>query len=418
MTEWMEFWPAFLIASAIGLVIGLLIGLMMGQARTRKLEIERAKEATRSEERLRGQVDLAEQQEAVFRAAASEALQANNDQFLKLAEQRLTQARSEATSDLEARKVAITHLVKPMKETLDRLTAQTVDLERQRSKAYGKLEQHLGLLVTQTQDLSQNTASLSTALRGSTAGGRWGEIALRNLVEIAGMNEHVDFQDQGSLPGGGRPDLTITLPGNRFIAVDAKAPTSAYLDILETEDADTAKQRRASLAKVIRGHVQQLSSREYADQLEGDVDYVVLFLPADAILAEAFKADRDLQLDAFRKRVLVATPTILVALLRTVAFDWQRNALETNAHAIGELAETLIDRVSLFAQNLGELGSSLDRAVGSYNRAANSFRMRIRPLKQKLADLSGGEGAERKDPEQITQRVTDPDVGIDDRSSN
>ena len=413
MTEWTELWPAILVGVVIGLAIGLLIGLLMGQARSRKLEIDRAKEAARSEERLRAQVELSDQQEAVFRSAASEALQANSDQFLKLANQRLTQARTEATSDLEARKTAIAHLVAPMKETLDRLTAQTVDLERQRSQAYGKLEQHLGLLATQTQDLNQSTASLSTALRGSTAGGRWGEIALRNLVELAGMNEHVDFQDQGSLEGGGRPDLIITMPGDRFIAVDAKAPTSAYLDVLETTDANTVKQRRTSLAKVIRSHVQQLSSREYAEQLEGEVDYVVLFLPTDAILSEAFKGDRDLQVDAFRRKILVATPTILVALLRTVAFDWQRNALERNAQEIGDLATTLIDRTATYANNLGELGAQLDKAVSFYNRAANSFRTRIRPLRQQLAELSGSEDSERKDPEEITQRVADPEIDFD-----
>ncbi len=401
MSEWLNLW----LILAVGVLLGLGIGLLIGLGRSRRAEIELAQ----AQERMRNLSQDHEQQQAVFRGVAAEVLQSNSDQFLKLAEQRLANARNQASADLDARKVAVEQLVKPLQEALKQLDTKTTDLERVRSASHGELEKHLRLLAGETQSLSASTTTLASALRGSTTGGRWGEIALDNLVEFSGMTEHVDFRSQSSLDDGGRPDLVINLPGDHFIAVDAKAPVSAYLSAVETEAEDSLKQRRIELAKVIRGHVQQLSKRNYADQLEGDVDYVVLFLPNDAILGEAFKADPDLQVEAFRKQVLIATPTILVALLRTVAYDWQRSALERNAQEIGDLAATVIERVAVYAEHLGDLGNSLDRAVEKYNSAANSFRSRVRPLRKQLADLTGGGDAERNDPREIITRVTSVD---------
>lgn len=398
MNEWLQLWPVFALGGIIGLVLGLLIGLLRG----RRAEIEKAL----AEDRLRALTEDTDRQLEAFRRAAGEALETNADQFLKLAGQEFEKARERAGFDLDARRTAVENLVKPLQEALKQLDSKTTELERERSSSYGRLKQHLDQLADKTDALDKTAGWLAGALRGSTSGGRWGEIALDNLVEVAGMTEHVDFRSQTSLDDGGRPDMVISLPGDRFIAVDAKAPVSAYLDTLEAPDESTTAEKRSALAGVIRSHFLQLSKRDYAGQLEGEVDYVVLFLPNDAILGEAFKANPELQVEAFRKRVLIATPTILVALLRTVAYDWQRSALERNAQEIGDLAATVIERVTVYAEHLGDLGDSLDRAVDRYNRAANSFRSRIRPLRRQLADLTGGTDVERNDPREITERVT------------
>ena len=217
--------------------------------------------------------------ENTFKALASNALEGNTRRFLDLAEERLARTRSEAEGELEKRKQAIQSMIDPLKEALSKFESSTGEIEKARVNAYAQIDTQVRALAEQTLKLQEKTTSLDTALRGNQVRGRWGELALRNIVELAGMTEHCDFFEQQTVEGGGRPDMPVRLPGGRFIAIDAKAPLSAYLEAMETT---SEKERAAALARHVsdlRGHIRQLAAREYAAGLEGSLDLVVLFLP-------------------------------------------------------------------------------------------------------------------------------------------
>ncbi len=326
--------------------------------------------------------------ENAFKALAAEALQGNNEQFLALAKERWGKARTEASSDLEERKKAIENLLEPLRDTLGKLETRTSDIEKAREGAYAKIDTQMKALATATATLNDKTTSLTTALKGSTrARGQWGEIALRRVAELAGMTEHCDFNEQVYLPTGARPDMVVHLPQGRKIAVDAKFPLSAYMqgaELTAEEARDAAYQQHA---KDLRRHVTQLSTREYADALGSELDMVVLFLPGDPLLAAAFAHDPDLQVDALRNKILLATPTTLVALLRTVAIYWQQLSMAENAERIAETARTLYDRTRVFAEHLTGVGKDLQGAVDNYNKAIRSFESRLLPMGRQLEEM-------------------------------
>ncbi len=333
--------------------------------------------------------------ENAFKSLAGAALEGNNKQFLDLANERLGKVRTEASADLKARKQAIEELLKPMRETLGKLNDRTGEIEVAREGAYKALREQVEGLASLTASLQEKTTTLATALTSSQVRGRWGEIALRNVAELAGMTDHCDFEEQSTLADGGRPDMTVNLPGGRFIAVDAKAPLAAYL---EACDATGATSRDAALDRhvaALRAHVRTLAGREYAAGLAGNVDLVVLFLPGDPFLSAAFARAPDLQVEALRSKVLVATPTTLVALLRTVAIYWQQQALARNAEAIASAARELYDRVARFEAHLAKVGKGLATAVGAYNDAVGSYERRVLPVGARLEDLKAVEGAKR-----------------------
>jgi DNA recombination protein RmuC len=254
----------------------------------------------------------------------------------------------------------------------------------------------LRTLTTATEDLKERTTVLSTTLKGSAGKGRWGEVALRNVVEIAGLTEHVDFEEQPTTEDGTRPDMTVNLPGDRIIAIDAKAPVNAFL---EAQEATDDKARQAALARHVReikGHIRTLASRDYAGSLTGEVDLVVMFLPSEALLTDAYSREPDLQLDALRSRVLLATPTTLVALLRTVAIYWQQRALAENAAEIASVAGMLYERAAKFGEELSGVGRSMEAALESYNRAVGSFDHRLMPMARRLEEMKVAETTRRK----------------------
>jgi len=299
----------------------------------------------------------------------------------------LARTRSEAENDLEKRKQAIQSMLDPLKEALTKFEARTGDIEKARVNAYAQIDVQVRALAEQTVRLQEKTTSLDTALRGNQVRGRWGELALRNIVELAGMTEHCDFFEQQTIEGGGRPDMLVRLPGGRFIAVDAKAPLHAYLEAMET---NSEKERAAALSRHVsdlRGHIRQLASREYAAGLEGSLDLVVLFLPGDPYLSAAYGRDPNLQTDALASRILITTPTTLVALLRTVAIYWRERSLAENAEEIAKGARDLYERVARFGQHLEKMGRGLASAVDAYNRAVASFEHRLVPLGNRLKDL-------------------------------
>jgi DNA recombination protein RmuC len=333
--------------------------------------------------------------EATFQALAASALQGSSEQFLKLAEQRLATTRSQAAGDLEERKKAIEALVTPLRETLGKLESRTAEIESARVGAYAKMDEQVTTLFKATENLQRETTTLSTALKSSTVRGRWGEMALRNVVEVAGLTEHCDFEEQQTV-GDRRPDLVVRLPGGRRIAVDAKAPLDAYLEACSATTEAGRTEALGRHAARLRQHVQALASKEYWSLLGGGVDLVVLFLPGEPFHSSAFERDPDLQIDAFRQKILVATPTTLLALLRTVAIYHQQESLAVNAQKIAEAARELYERGAKLGEDLAKLRRGLSSAIDAFNSAVGSFEGRFLPMGRRLEELKAASGVSRR----------------------
>lgn len=325
--------------------------------------------------------------ENTFEALAHRAMQSNIEEFLTLAGQRLETAQAESGKELDERRRSIEAMVKPLGDGLQRLDQRTAELERARTEAYSRLDQQMSQLAQVTEGLQERTTSLASALKGSEVRGRWGEVALKNVAELAGMSKHCDFVEQETLSDGSRPDMVVRLPGGRRIAVDAKAPLNAYLEAQEATDPTKREAALGRHAKSVRDHVKTLSARAYAESLEGDLDMVVLFLPGDPFLAAAFERDPDLQVDSLRQKILLATPTTLIALLRTVAIYWQQSSMVENAEAIAAAARELYERAAKFGTDLSDMGRGLAAALSAYNRAVGSYDRRLMPMGRRLEEM-------------------------------
>ena len=341
---------------AVALVGALAWVVATGRARTRTLEAEKRALTEQLDAQRRFVDESRSQLEATFKALASDALDGSTKRFLELAEQRWKTTREEAASDLEKRRQAIETLLAPLKETLKNLDQKTGEIEKARRGAYDALKQDLAHLHETTRTLQDRTTTLASALRGSQVRGRWGEIALRNIAELAGMSEHCDFTEQTTVGDGKRPDMVVKLPEGRLIAVDSKVPLAGYLKSIEATDEAARQAGLKEHVQAVRQHIRTLAGRDYAADLEGDVDLVVLFLPGDPFLAAAFSEDPDLQVEALRSKVLLATPTTLVALLRTVAIYHQQRALADNAREIADTARDLYERAAKFGEDLAKTG--------------------------------------------------------------
>jgi DNA recombination protein RmuC len=345
-----------------------------------------AEQARATEEQLR------EQSKGAFAAVAQQALQATTAHLLTVGQQ----------AD-EARKAALTEMLKPFREQLVKLDEGTRQLEVKREKAYVALQEQLRGLETSTQALRVQSEALRTALRSDTrARGRWGEVALRNLVEYAGMTEHCDFDEQETTAGGGRPDLIINLPGGEGrIPIDAKVPMDAYMAGVECDDPETRRAHFARHAEALRNHVRALEKREYAAALGTRVDFTVMFVPADPVLSAAHESRPDLQQEAMERGVLVATPVTLLALLRTVALYWRQSEMARNAQEFWETAREFHKRVTVFAEHFAGVGKGLKSALESFDKAVGSYESRVLPQARRLEELDGPGG-----PAQLLPEVT------------
>jgi DNA recombination protein RmuC len=348
--------------------------------------------------------------EDTFQALAAAALKGTSEQFLTLAQERLSKVRSEATSDLDKRRDAIESLLAPVREGLERIEGRTRQLEQARVEAYSRIDEQVRQLAEAAERLGDRTTSLTSALKGSQVRGSWGEIALRNVVEMAGMTEHCDFLEQETVEGGQRPDMLVRLPAGRFIAVDAKAPFSAFTEAAEATDDTTRKQALARHVRDLRAHVRALAARDYAAKIEGELDLVVLFLPGDPLLGAAITTEPRLLEESLRSRVLIATPTTLLALLRTVAIYWQQRELARNAQQIADVARELYDRAAKFGEELSGVGKGLQGAIDAYNRAVGSFDRRLMPMAGRLEELKAAEQSKRRlaAPEAIESTLREP----------
>ena len=325
-----------------------------------------------------------------FRSLAAQALAANNQGFLTLAAEKLGAARKETEESLAARQAAIDTMLKPVKESLDRVDGKIQELERERRQADGRLTEMVRNLSESHSKLSSETGNLVRALRAPSVRGRWGEIQLKRVVELAGMVEHCDFVLQETLPGEEgrlRPDLIVKLPGGHEIVVDAKVPLEAYLAALEAESEEARGEQLRRHAAQVHTHVLKLSAKAYWAELPRTPEFVVMFLPNEAVYSAALQAEPALLEEGVAKKVLIATPTTLIALLRAAHFGWHQERLAENAQAISEQGRELHVRLASLFEHWARVGGALARATESYNQAVGSFESRVRPAVRKLEEM-------------------------------
>ncbi len=325
-----------------------------------------------------------------FGHLSSQALKQNNEEFLKLAQENLKQFQNKAQGELAQKEQAIENLVKPIKEALEKTEKQMRTMEHERKEAYGALTQHLETMAQTQQALQGETRNLVKALSRPEVRGQWGELTLKRLAELAGMVEHCDFYEQEHTQtedGAMRPDMIVRMPGGREIVVDVKTPLDAYLSAVEASD---EKEREAHLmrhTKNVRKRVQELASKGYWNQFKNSPDFVVLFIPGDQFLSAALDNDYSLLENAMQKKVILATPTSFVALLRAVAYGWRQESLAENAQHIREVGEDLYGRLATFAEHLGKVGKNLNNSVQHYNKAIASFDTRVLPGARKFTEM-------------------------------
>ena len=331
-----------------------------------------------------------EQLAQTFGALSSEALKSNNEEFLKLAREKLQQFNIQARSDLTEKEKAIENLVKPIRELLDKTQQQIRLMEHERKESYGSITKHLETMAQTQQLLHGETRNLVKALRRPEVRGQWGELTLKRLVELAGMVEYCDFYEQEHTlteDGAVRPDMIVRMPGGREIVIDVKTPLDAYLNAIEAPD-DAARQLALEHhSRKMRERVQELASKAYWKQFKHSPDFVVLFIPGEHFLSAALDQNPGLLEEAMGKKVILATPTSLVALLRAIAFGWNQQAVTENAEKIRDLGEDLYKRIATFTGHLAKLGSHLSSSVDNYNKAVGSFERQVLPGARKFTEM-------------------------------
>jgi DNA anti-recombination protein RmuC len=372
------------VALLVGLVIGVVLGFALATARQAGL-IARAKAA--EEKLVYAEQKMSEQ----FEAVSARALDASNQRFLELADTRLKAAGIEAAGELERRKQAVEHLVQPLHETLGKVSEQLRELESSRRESHAMLAKQVDFVRQSSEQLRAETQTLVRALQRPEARGRWGELQLRRVVELAGMTQHCDFSEQASAQtadGVVRPDMVVRLTGERTIIVDSKVSLAAYL-----EAASGKESRLEAHARHLKDHVDRLAAKAYWQAFSPSPEFVVLFVPGEAFLAPALDVDPGLLEYAMAKKVHIATPTTLITMLRTAAYTWQQAALSRNARQVFDLGRELYERLGTLGGHMDELGRALSGAVRSYNRTVGSLENRVLVSARKLNELGVTEAA-------------------------
>jgi DNA recombination protein RmuC len=350
-----------------------------------------------------------------FRALSADALAANNEQFVALAEGRIKEAAAALAGDAAVRDKAIGALLDPMAAALQRVEGQLRDVEKERQAAYVGLREQVTAMRASSEQLQYETKALVNALRAPQVRGRWGELQLERVVQLAGMVEHCDFSTQvcgTGEDGGVRPDMVVHLAGGKSVVVDAKVPFAAYLEAVESRDPDTHAERLAAHARQLRAHVDALAAKAYWAAFEPAPEFVVLFVPGDPFLEAALQADPMLLEYAFGRNVVIATPTTLIALLRTVAYGWRQEALARNAAQVHQLGKELHARLATMGTHVARLGRSLDGAVDSYNKTVSSLEARVLVTARRLTELkvADDELAPPAPVERSPRRVSAPEL--------
>lgn len=374
-------------------------------------------ERSRAEERREALDEMRRSIAGEFADLSRRALDQNSDQFLKLADSRMKQSQQAAVGELEQRRQAIEHLLTPLREQLGRYEQGIRLLELERQRAYSQLSEQVRQLGDSQDRLQSETRNLVTALRSPSTRGRWGEMQLRRVVEMAGMLEHCDFDEQQttrSTQGALRPDLVVRLPGHKQVVVDAKVPMQAFLDANDATDEAARRGHLELHAKQLRSHIDALSKKTYWQHFDESPEFVVAFVPGDPLLAAAFEHDAALIEHAVESNVLLATPTTLIALLRAVAQSWQSEAMAANAREVQKLGRELYRRLSIFGAHMSRTGKSLRSAVDAYNKAVGSLEHNVLPQARRFSDLGvvGGDQEELglEQVEAVTRNLQSPEL--------
>jgi DNA recombination protein RmuC len=408
---------------ALGVALGAVVVIVAVRPRLRALtgqaaragelerELDRARadvehERALAESRLAAVTDAQERLSQSFKALSAEALQASMAQLTEMARAQLQTAQTAAKGDLQQRQQAVEQLVAPLKEQLGKVDSKLLALDQERRESRGRLESQLRALAETGDKLRTETGALVTALRKPNARGQWGQMQLRNVVEAAGMLRHCDFTEQHSYTGDEatlRPDMVVRLPGGKCVVVDAKSPLQGILDAFEAREETIREQHLRDHARLLRKHVKQLADKAYWSRLDSTPDMVVMFLPGESLLAPALDTDPTLLQDAMGQRVLIATPTTLLALLHAVAYGWQQERVAESAQEISILGRELHARLVKLSTLLGTLGKRLSGAVGAYNDAIGSYEARVLPSARRFAEHGAvAEGAELPELEPVT----------------
>ena len=393
------------------LLIGVIVGALVGAAlawllldrgfRSRAARLDRDNEDLKA--RLRSSEESRKTMSDTFAALAAEALRNNNQSFLQQAEQSFKTQLTEARGDLDGRKKEIENLIKPIREQLSRV-------ESERQQHYGSLEQLIRSLQQNVREVSGEARNLTQALKTPQVRGRWGEMTLRRVAELAGMVQHCDFDEQVTLKGHGgqRPDMVIRLPNERLIVVDAKTPLDGYLAAVEAPDDEARQEGYKRHARQLRDRVRELSDKRYWDSLDATPEFAVLFLPGDFFLGAALQIDPPLQEEAMKGGVVIATPSTLISLLHAVAYGWRQEQLAENARQISELGREMYERLSTWCEHQARLRRSLESCVEHFNRGVGSLESRVLVSARRFRELGVGAGDELPviDPVDSSLRVT------------
>jgi len=385
-----------------GVFIGWLIGRMNSVRRIATLEAMLQYEVQTAEEKVSAM-------RSSFAELSSQALQSNNQQFLNLAEQTLGRINQESDSKLKDREQSIEQLVKPLQESLKKSEHQLSEFDRGRRDAHARLTTQIELMSKQHVELDQETRRLVQALRRPEIRGQWGEISLRRLVELAGMTAHCDFSEQvRSNQGRDRPDMVIYLPGNRHVVVDVKTPMDAYLSAYASDEEESRQRYLKAHGLQVKKRIDELSAKTYWAHFEHSPEFVILFIPGDQFLGAAIEYQPNLIDHALSGKIILATPTSLVALLRTVSHGWTQEKLNEHALEIRQSAEEYHQRLAIFSEHLESLGQSINRVVETYNTSVGSYQRKLLPIARQFSALGLRKNKEAVDPDQITAQTIKP----------
>jgi len=412
----------------IGMVIGILIGfgiayflLSSAHGKTKqklaRVEAKYEAELKAADEKLKLLEEARDNLKDSFKALSADALSKNNESFIKLAEENLKKYQQSAKDDLEKRQQAISKTVDPVSQTLKTFSERVNKIEERRIESEGGIKKELEKLSEMHLRLDQSTNSLVKALRAPQVRGQWGEMHLRRTVEMAGMINYCDFEEQSSVETDEgqrqRPDMLIRLPNERKVVVDSKVPIAAYLDALETDSPESQSERMQAHARHLRTHIKDLSTKAYWSQFDNAPEFVVLFIPNEAIFSAALEEDPSLIELGVENKVILATPTTLIALLKAVAYGWQQEAITREAKEIAALGREIYDRLSVVIGHFVKLGKSIDQSVGNYNKAMNSVDSRLMVTARKFESLESASTETLPEINQIEKRPNLPSSETD-----
>tara|TARA_B100000579_G_scaffold421242_1_gene421803 strand:+ start:381 stop:1631 length:1251 start_codon:yes stop_codon:yes gene_type:complete len=412
----------------IGLIIGILSGfgiayflLSSAHGKTKqqlaRVEAKYEAELKAADEKLKLLEEARDNLKDSFKALSADALSKNNESFIKLAEENLKKYQQSAKDDLEKRQQAINKTVEPVSQTLKTFSERVNKIEARRIESEGGIKKELEKLSEMHLRLDQSTSSLVKALRAPQVRGQWGEMHLRRTVEMAGMINYCDFEEQSSVETDEgqrqRPDMLIRLPNERRVVVDSKVPIAAYLDALETDSPESQSERMQAHARHLRTHIKDLSTKAYWSQFDNAPEFVVLFIPNEAIFSAALEEDPSLIELGVENKVILATPTTLIALLKAVAYGWQQEAITREAKEIAALGREIYDRLSVVIGHFVKLGKSIDQSVGNYNKAMNSVDSRLMVTARKFESLESASTETLPEINQIEKRPNLPTSEID-----